>query len=96
MVLRERWRPLWLIGLALLWTNGASLVGGKPQGRTHTSPLASEEEANEELISEIHNVEIKCATNEMNVKIPTPHSNFNGMVYPQVCIIFINIITKNS
>lgn len=30
------------------------------------------------------NIEIKCATHEIRVRIPTPHPDFSGMVYPQV------------
>lgn len=32
------------------------------------------------------NIEIKCATHEIRIKIPTPHPDFSGMVYPQVSV----------
>jgi hypothetical protein len=83
MLLLERWRlrPLFLLLLIACTT---SLVCGKPQ-HGHT-PLNEDEELNQELIENIQNVEIKCATHEITVKIPTPHPHFNGMVYPQVKI----------
>lgn len=51
---------------------------------TSTNYPPSDQEVNEELLENITNVEIKCATSEIRVKIPTPHPHFNGMVYPQV------------
>lgn len=70
-----------IVGVVLV-----SLVGGKPQTNVgHRSlPPPSDQEVNEELLENITNVEIKCATSEIRVKIPTPHPHFNGMVYPQV------------
>lgn len=89
MVLAERWgypclpSPVrWVVLLLMV-----NLVVGKPQqGHTYL-----EEEANEELIANIQNVEIKCATHEITVKIPTPHPHFNGMVYPQVSTPYNNL-----
>jgi hypothetical protein len=65
---------VWLLLLVVM----CHLVEGKPR-----SQIVLEEEANEELIDRIQSVEIKCATNEIKVKIPTPVPHFNGMVYPQ-------------
>jgi len=59
---------------------------GKPQSNVdgeETLP-GDDEEANEDLIKNIKNIEIKCASHEISIKIPTPNTRFNGMVYPQV------------
>lgn len=39
------------------------------------------------------NIEIKCATHEIRIRIPTPHPDFSGMVYPQVSfkVLFVYV-----
>jgi hypothetical protein len=76
---------------------------GKPQTQSrHDESLAAEdEEANEDLIKDIKNIEVKCSSHEITIRIPTPHPQFNGMVYPQVnfgntvcikpCLIFASL-----
>jgi len=67
----------WFLALAFsIVLFGVPRISGKPQNY--------EEEANEDLITHIKNIEIKCASTEIKIKIPMPHPNFNGMVYPQV------------
>lgn len=57
-----------------------SSVSSKQQG---DGPL---DEVNSQEALIMTNIEIKCATHEIRIKIPTPHPDFSGMVYPQVSL----------
>ena len=35
-----------------------------------------------------NDIEIDCAATEIKVRIKSPHPDFNGMIYPQVSLLF--------
>ncbi|ODM91292.1 Cuticlin-1, partial [Orchesella cincta] len=73
--------------LFLLLLSFTTVAFGKSTSQPSTSsPTTTTDVESEEVNSEeslMTNIEIKCATHEIRIKIPTPHPDFSGMVYPQ-------------